>query len=111
MHDEAEGAGAVSGSPALLLRNARIPAGVRGTAPADILICDEGRILGIDVSIGAAEIPSADLDGRLVTPGFIDMHQHLDKSFTLAEAPNPDGTLIGAIEAFPAYSKGQTRQN
>ncbi len=111
MHKEPEGAGAVSGSPALLLRNARIPAGVRGTDPAEILISDEGRILEIDVSIGAAEIPSADLDGRLVTPGFIDMHQHLDKSFTLAEAPNPDGTLIGAIEAFRAYSKGLTRQN
>ncbi|MGO4833898.1 amidohydrolase family protein, partial [Rhizobiaceae sp. 2RAB30] len=99
----------MSGTPALLLCNARIPAGMRGSSPASILISDEGVILDIGPDIEAAPVPSIDLGGRLVTPGFIDMHQHLDKSFTLAEAPNPDGTLIGAIEAFRAYSKGLTR--
>lgn len=99
----------MSGAPSLLLRNARIPAGARATAPASILISDEGRILDLGPDVAAA-VPSLDLDGRLATPGFVDMHQHLDKSFTLAQAPNPDGTLLGAIEAFRAYSRGLTRQ-
>ena len=100
----------MNGSPAQLLRNARIPAGANGSAPADILISDDGRILDIGDAIVCSEIPSTDLGGRLVTPGFVDMHQHLDKSFTLAAAPNPDGTLIGAIEAFRAYAKDLTRE-
>lgn len=98
-------------APALLLRNGRIPAGARGAESADILISEAGRILAVGPGIGDAEVSSVDLDGALVTPTFVDMHQHLDKSFTLAQAPNPDGTLLGAIEAFKIYSKGLTRQN
>lgn len=101
----------VNGSPAQLLRNGRIAAGVNDCSPADILISGEGRILDIGAGIVCGDIPSVDLGGRLVTPGFIDMHQHLDKSFTLADAPNPDGTLIGAIKAFGAYSRTLDREN
>lgn len=100
---------ALSGAPALLLRNARLPQGARNAAPSAVLISGEGRILALGPQAGAAAVPALDLGGRLVTPAFIDMHQHLDKSFTLAEAPNPDGTLLGAIEAFRVYA-GTLRQ-
>lgn len=97
-------------SPSLVLANATIPAGARGASPSSILISSAGHILDIGGSSASAEIPTIDLGGRLVTPAFVDMHQHLDKSFTLADAPNPDGTLLGAIEAFRTYSKGLTRE-
>lgn len=100
----------MNASPALLLRNGRIPAGARATMPAHILISGDGRIAGVGLDCGDAAVPGVDLDGCLVTPGFVDMHQHLDKSFTLADAPNPDGTLPGAIEAFRAYSRGLARE-
>ena len=45
-----------------------------------------------------------DLKGRLVVPGLIDAHQHLDKTRTLNRISNPDGTLMGAIGAFRDYA-------
>jgi len=101
----------MTGQPRLLLRNGMSPVGTGGSAPVDILISAEGRMLDIAPGISASEVMSIDVGGRLVTPGFVDMHQHLDKSFTLADAPNRDGTLMGAIEAFRAYSKGLEKEN
>jgi cytosine/creatinine deaminase len=81
----------------LLLRNARIP------QPVDLLIGDGGRIERIAPAI-QANVKSVDLGGRFVAPGLIDAHQHLDKTRTRAEVPNPKGTLLGAIEAFRSYA-------
>lgn len=39
-----------------------------------------------------------DLAGRLVLPGLVELHTHLDKTFTPSR--NPQGTLMGAIESF-----------
>jgi cytosine deaminase len=44
-----------------------------------------------------------DVGGRLVLPGLVDAHTHLDKALTLAYASNSTGTLAGAIESFQAY--------
>lgn len=89
----------------LLLRNVRVPDGGRQTTACDLLISSDGRISALQAAIQAPGVPSVDLDGCLVVPGLIDMHQHLDKSSTLAQAPNPDGTLYGAIDAFRRYAE------
>ncbi|MDN5843415.1 MAG: amidohydrolase family protein, partial [Alcaligenaceae bacterium] len=89
----------------LLLHNVRVPAGVRKTRPCDILISTQGRMMALEPAIHAPGVQSVDLDACLVVPGLIDMHQHLDKSSTLAQAPNADGTLYGAIDAFRRYSE------
>ena len=93
---------------ALLLRNSRV-AGFHGNV--DILIATSGRIERIAPSIRAENVETKDLAGKLVVPGLIDAHQHLDKTRTLAAAPNPQGTLMGAINAFKRYAETMTAQD
>lgn len=81
--------------PALLLRG----------QPVDILIGDDGRIERVAPAIQAgAAVRVVQLGDRLVVPGLVDAHQHLDKTRTLRKIANPDGTLMGAIGAFRAYA-------
>jgi cytosine/creatinine deaminase len=76
----------------LLLRDALLPDGRRVD-----LGCRDGRIAALG-PLGAAEAAVArDLDGRLVTPGLVDAHVHLDKAFLSARAPGREGTLAEAI--------------
>jgi len=81
--------------PALLLRG----------KPHDILIGENGRIERVapGIEVGPA-VRIVELEGRLVVPGLVDAHQHLDKTRTLRRIANPDGTLLGAIGAFRAYA-------
>ncbi len=46
-----------------------------------------------------------DAAGCIVSPGPVDMHQHLDKTGVLRFAPNPSGTLQGARDAFAKYAR------
>ncbi|MGE7225739.1 amidohydrolase family protein [Paenibacillus glucanolyticus] len=41
-----------------------------------------------------------DLNGRILLPGFIDAHMHLDKAFSLPRVPNQSGTLLEALRNF-----------
>ncbi|NBO77927.1 MAG: amidohydrolase, partial [Betaproteobacteria bacterium] len=43
-----------------------------------------------------------DLAGRLVLPGLVDAHTHLDKAFTLSRMGTVRPGLLGAIEAMMA---------
>jgi len=85
-----------------------------GTGPErlDIVIADDGRIAALapaaPASLGTKEI---DLAGRLVVPGLVDAHQHLDKTRTRRQVPNPEGTLSGAIRSFAHYAKTVSRED
>ena len=78
----------------LILRNALI-AGKEGTPPVDIGIEDE-RIVAIETGL-AAQGEEVDVAGRLVSPGFIETHIHLDKSCLLDRCKSVEGTLEEAI--------------
>ena len=67
---------------------------------ADIAVKD-GRIAAVGKvsGQGAEEIGAK---GLLVTPGFVDIHTHLDKGHILPRAHNPDGTFPGALAAVEA---------
>lgn len=57
--------------------NALLPDGTRG----DLAVC-AGRFVAIGPALAVGEgAEKFDLDGRLVLPGFVDGHIHLDKSF------------------------------
>ncbi len=43
------------------------------------------------------DIPILNLGKRIIFPGFVDMHTHLDKGHIWQRSPNPDGTFQGAI--------------
>lgn len=81
---------------------------LRGGKPADVLIGESGRIESIGPSIAARPgTKIVELKGRLVVPGLVDAHQHLDKT-RLRALPNPDGNLYGAIAAFSRYAEGMS---
>lgn len=75
----------------LLLRNASLAEG----DDVDIAV-EDGRIAAIGKIEGdAAE--TLDLDGRLVLPGFVETHIHLDKSCILDRCRTDEGDLSVAI--------------
>ena len=78
----------------LILRNALI-AGEESKPPLDIGI-EGGRIAAIESGL-AAEGEEIDVGGRLVSPGFIETHIHLDKSCLLDRCKSVKGTLEEAI--------------
>jgi cytosine deaminase len=77
----------------LILRNARVLGNERVTADIGI---DEGRIAVIEPQL-AADGEVVDLAGRLVVPGLIETHIHLDKSRILDRCKAEKGDLEEAI--------------
>ena len=78
-----------------ILRNARIQDGI--DSPSWDLGIDQGRIAVIEPNL-AADGMEIDVGGRLVTPGFIESHIHLDKSCILDRCKSEKGDLAEAIE-------------
>jgi len=57
----------------------------------------KGRIAAVHPAGSETQgIPGVDLAGRLVWPGFVDMHMHLDKGHVIPRI-RPDGTLHGGF--------------
>jgi len=75
-------------------------------APVDIGVSG-GRIAAIAprLACDAAEI---DLGGRLVLPGFVDSHIHLDKACLLGRCAHVQGSLKDAIAAVAAMKRDFT---
>lgn len=76
-----------------LLRNARAAG---WDSPRDIII-EGGKIAQIGESLSAEADSHFDLGGRVVVPGFVEAHTHIDKAYTLHLCENAAGTLDGAI--------------
>ena len=94
-----------------VLRNGRI-AGA-GADPVDIAIAD-GRIAAIEPrSTMAARDPSRDiaLNGRLMVPGFIETHIHLDKSCISERCTCRTNTVPEVIAAVAAAKRDFTEDD
>lgn len=91
---------------ALLLRGCRIAGEIAAEAGRDILVGENGRIarIGSRLDVGP-DVAVVEVRGALISPGFVDVHQHLDKTGVLRFTPNPSGTLQGAREAFAEYAR------
>src|SRR5262245_27092456 len=90
----------------LVLHGGRVvPTGATRPASLDVVLGTDGRIAALTPPAPVSRgVQAMDLAGRLVTPGLIDAHQHLDKSLTRREVPNPTRILAGAITAFRTYA-------
>jgi cytosine deaminase len=86
----------------LLLRRCRLP---DGSAPVDLGIA-EGRIVGAMAAAPAHE--TIDLGGRLITPGLVEAHIHLDKALLNDRAAATAGTLEEAIRITGELKRGFT---
>jgi cytosine/creatinine deaminase len=91
----------------LILRNGRI-AGLEPQS-VDIAIA-EGRIVEIAPAI-AGDAPVEDLAGKLVVPGFVETHIHLDKSCILERCELHDGTLAEAIAQVAAAKRNFSEED
>lgn len=79
-----------------ILRNARLS---DQTLPTDIAIHD-GKIAKLAPALPTKGHHEWDLAGRVVMPGMVDLHTHLDKTYF--NIPNQSGTLLEAITVWRA---------
>jgi cytosine deaminase len=89
--------------PACLVDGAGLPRAGEATVRADLTIAD-GRVAAVTPPGAALAIalPSLNLKGGMVLPGFADAHTHLDKGHIWPRRPNADGTFMGALTAVLA---------
>ena len=91
----------------LIIRNALVS--TRPDGPVDIGIA-AGRIAAIEPGL-TTDAPVLDVDGRLVTPGFVETHIHLDKSCILDRCASTRGDLPEAISETARAKKGFTPED
>ena len=87
-----------------ILRQARI---TDSTPLIDIAI-DAGRITALGSGLSLTAANEWMLEGRVVLPGLIDAHTHLDKSYFPLH--NQSGTLLEAIEVWRANKRSRTQE-
>lgn len=95
----------------IILRGGRVQADAhKPPQPQDILIGTDGRISALlPPGTPAQGALPQDIGDKLVVPGLMDAHQHLDKSRTISRVDNPRGDLEGAVLAFRRYAAGMSR--
>lgn len=71
----------------------------------------DGRFAAVEVTLPEGSGPAQDLNGRLVVPGFVETHIHLDKSCLLGRCNCEQGTLDEAIAEVVAAKKGFTDED
>lgn len=94
-------------TPDLVVRDASIPG---RDSPVDLVVAD-GRIRSLELETAASGQREIDAAGRLVSPGLVDAHVHLDMAFSAGDGRRPqhnDGPrdLAANIEATAAYFEG-----
>jgi len=82
----------------LILKNAAFVG--EPTVTRDIGVAD-GRIAAVEPEL-TADAETLDLAGRLVVPGFVESHIHLDKSCILDRCRSEEGTLQEALREVAA---------
>ena len=93
----------------LVLRNAAVADAAGPPAAVDIGI-DGGRIVQLATRLPPGE-READVGGRLVVPGFVETHIHLDKACILERCNPQRGTLDEAIAQVGAAKRAFTEDD
>lgn len=86
-----------------ILRQARLA----DDQPLVDLALHNGRIAAIAATITTQTAQEWDLAGRVVIPGLVDAHTHLDKSYVPTH--NQSGTLLEAIAVWRQYKVTRTK--
>lgn len=89
----------------LLLKNAKLEQGVM-----DIFIL-AGKISSIAPKLDTEAAKTIDLERRLLLPGLIETHCHIDKTLTANKVGNSAGTLLGAIQNWIAFKPSITKND
>lgn len=89
----------------LLLKNAKLEQGVM-----DVFIL-AGKISSIAANLEVEAAKTVDLERRLLLPGLIETHCHIDKTLTANQVENSAGTLLGAIQNWIAFKPSITKDD
>jgi cytosine/creatinine deaminase len=89
----------------LLLKNAKLEQGVM-----DVGILN-GRIMVIAPTLELQAAKTVDLEQRLLLPGLLEPHCHIDKTLTAKQVGNSAGTLTEAIKNWIAFKPSITKDN
>ncbi|MEM6488083.1 MAG: cytosine deaminase [Pseudomonadota bacterium] len=88
------------------LAGALVPAamvqGLAGVAAGDGLMWLDLGLVGGRFAVAAPGLPRIEAAGRIVLPGLVDGHTHLDKGHIWPRTPNPDGSFPAALAAAGA---------
>ena len=90
----------------LILRNARVIGAEQELTDIGIAL---GRIAAIERRL-SAEGETIDLEGRLISPSFVETHIHLDKSCILDRVKSEKGDLEEAIAEAAKAKRGVSRK-
>jgi cytosine deaminase len=93
--------------PDLLLRGARLP---DAAEPLDVLIAD-GQIVEVGRLAVTGATETIELGGRIVTPGLVEAHIHLDKALLDDRVVAAAGTLEEAIRVTGEAKRGFTLED
>jgi cytosine deaminase len=86
--------------------------GAKQPEPLDLAVGTDGRICAVATAITNVTAEKViDLGNKLVVPGLVDAHQHLDKSRTRRLVDNPTATLEGASAAYRRFAAAATRED
>ncbi|MGA2129199.1 MAG: amidohydrolase family protein [Xanthobacteraceae bacterium] len=92
----------------LVLRNARVFAD-HAADRLDVAI-DRGRIAAIGPAL-SADGPQIDLAGRLLAPGLVETHIHLDKTCIIERCRPVEGTIAEAVAQTAAAKRAFTEED
>src|SRR5215203_3474523 len=93
----------------LLLRNGRVIDGGGGAAiRADVAVKD-GKIAAVGPLAGASAARTIDANGRIVAPGFIDVHTHVEGN--IVRNPRADNFLLDGVTTVITGNCGGSELN
>jgi cytosine/creatinine deaminase len=90
----------------LVLRNARVDDG-----PLQDIALEAGKIVAMADKLEDSGREERNLEGRIVLPGFVEAHCHIDKTLTIDRVENASGTLMEAIINWVAFKPQLTRED
>jgi cytosine deaminase len=88
--------------PDLIVAGARLTSGALVDVVVHKGVVSAVEPAGQSAHAGAPATRTLEAGGRLLLPGFVEPHAHLDKALTANRVPNPSGDLAGAITAWIA---------
>jgi cytosine deaminase len=91
----------------LIFRQARLS----DDAPLMDVAIERGRFAAIAPHVPASAANEIDAGGRVLIPGLIESHLHLEKAFVKDRKPNRSGTLMEAIAVTAALKPTFTRED
>jgi cytosine/creatinine deaminase len=94
----------------LVLRHARVDDGSDLGGLQDIGL-EAGKIVAMANRLEDSGREERDLEGRVLLPGFVEAHCHIDKTLTIDRVENASGTLMEAIINWVAFKPQISRDD